>query len=146
MADPITGTHICVSAWYVGGTYQSVVQPLERNYAGWNEVIFASNSGKFGNERNIQPKSRQCFQKATETLRGRVQNTVLRLGIIETPTERAISASQCPVRQLPQIGPASNPKQRTGGVDRGENLMLPPGKLGPHRESGAPPGRDPPPA
>lgn len=118
VADPLGRVDIGVLAIGVCGADEPGAGPAWGDGGEGGEVVLTFNLSQLGEERKIRPEAGESFQKASEALRGGVDDAVVGLGIVEAIAEGAVGVSVGPVGRLPWIRPAADAVQRSGGRAR----------------------------
>ena len=103
-ADPAAAADVSVLS--AGGRYShhALVDPFQRNFPRRTKVVIALDLGRFSKQLGVDSESAQRFEKTTEPLRRRVENTVHPFGIVKAIAERAIRSGCCPIGNGPGVG------------------------------------------
>lgn len=115
--DPFPSIKVCVAAIMLGGSYDPLFNPLNRDLPERNEIILAIDFGKFGIKGNVHAKPGKRFEITAQCLRGGVQDAVRAFGIIETIAEGSIRSCERPIWWFPRVRAAAYAEDGAVGID-----------------------------
>jgi hypothetical protein len=98
------------------------------NLPEWNEVILTIDLCEFRVQSEVHAEPGECFEVAAQSLRGRVEDTVRALRVIESVAEGSIRTCKRPVRRFPRVWVATDTKDQAVGFDteRDTTTLRPP--------------------